>query len=215
MNSGKDIRTHTMTLFWSSRSPFVRKVMVVAHEAGVADRIAIRRVNVSMLKPDAEVVAVNAIGRIPVLLTPDQGWLPDSRVACEYLDALGGGPRLFPAGPARWRALAWQADGDGLMETLVAWRSERERPAGARFEAMIDAYRAKFARVANVLEGRAEALAAAPFCIGHVAIGCALAYADFRFEAEQWRGHRPGLAAWHVTFSRRASAVSTAFADEY
>ena len=28
-----------MRLHWSSRSPFVRKVMVVAHEAGVAERI--------------------------------------------------------------------------------------------------------------------------------------------------------------------------------
>ncbi|HEX6609324.1 MAG TPA: glutathione S-transferase, partial [Hyphomicrobiaceae bacterium] len=28
-----------MKLFWSSRSPFVRKVMVFAHETGLADRI--------------------------------------------------------------------------------------------------------------------------------------------------------------------------------
>jgi glutathione S-transferase len=28
-----------MKLYWSPRSPFVRKVMVCAHELGVADRI--------------------------------------------------------------------------------------------------------------------------------------------------------------------------------
>ncbi len=28
-----------MKLYWSSRSPFVRKVMVVAHELGLSDRI--------------------------------------------------------------------------------------------------------------------------------------------------------------------------------
>lgn len=205
----------TMALFWSSRSPFVRKVMMVAHEAGVADRIALRRVIVMMLKPDADVVAVNAIGRIPVLLTPDHGALRDSRVICEYLDTLGGEPRLYPAGPGRWRALSWQADGDGLMETLVTWRSERDRPDGTRSETYINAYQAKLVRVADALESQAEALAAAPFCIGHIAIGCALAYADFRFDAEQWRNHRPALAAWHAEFSSRPSAKATAFADEY
>jgi glutathione S-transferase len=215
MNNEEDIRAHTMTLFWSSRSPFVRKVMVVAHEVGLADRILLRRVNVSMLRPDRDVVAVNAIGRIPVLLTPDRWWLPDSQVIAEYLDTLGGGPRLFPSGAERWRALAWAADGDGLMETLVTWRSERERPAGSRSDAFIDAYRAKFIRVADVLEARAEALAAAPFSIGHVTIGCALAYADFRFEAEEWRDHRPALAAWHAAFSRRAAVVATEFVNEY
>ena len=215
MNNEKDIQGHTMTLFWSSRSPFVRKVMVVAHEAGLAGRIVLRRVNVSIVKPNADVVAVNAIGRIPVLLTPGRQWLADSRVIAEYLDALGGGPQLFPSGPERWRALAWQAEGDGLMETLVAWRAERDRPAGARSDAYIEAYRAKLERVADALEARAGALAAAPFSIGHIALGCALAYADFRFEAEQWRDHRPALAAWHATFSRRPSAIATAFADEY
>jgi glutathione S-transferase len=36
-----------MRLLWSSRSPFVRKVMVAAHEMGVAGRIATERVAVS------------------------------------------------------------------------------------------------------------------------------------------------------------------------
>jgi glutathione S-transferase len=215
MNNGKDIEARTMTLFWSSRSPFVRKVMVVAHEVGLAGHIVLRRVNVSIVRPDADVVAVNAIGRIPVLRTPEGQWLADSRVIAEWLDAQGEGPLLFPDGPERWRALAWQAEGDALMETLLAWRSERDRPAGARSDATIEAYRAKLERVADALEARAGALASAPFSIGHIALGCALAYADFRFEAEQWREHRPALAAWHATFSRRPSAVATAFADEY
>jgi len=34
-------------LFWSSRSPFVRRVMVPAHEVGIADRIRTERVVVA------------------------------------------------------------------------------------------------------------------------------------------------------------------------
>ena len=41
-----------MKLFWSSRSPFVRKVMVSAHEMGLADRISTERVVVSAAAPN-------------------------------------------------------------------------------------------------------------------------------------------------------------------
>jgi len=34
-------------LFWSSRSPLVRKVMMAAHEVGIADRIRTERVVVA------------------------------------------------------------------------------------------------------------------------------------------------------------------------
>jgi glutathione S-transferase len=37
----------SMKLLWSSRSPFARKVMVAAHEVGVAARIVTQRVVVS------------------------------------------------------------------------------------------------------------------------------------------------------------------------
>ena len=42
-----------MKLPWSSRSPFARKVVVVAHELGIADRIALERVNVTAKETNA------------------------------------------------------------------------------------------------------------------------------------------------------------------
>ncbi len=39
-----------MTLYWSSRSPYVRKVLVAAHELEVVDKIDITRVVVAMIK---------------------------------------------------------------------------------------------------------------------------------------------------------------------
>jgi len=45
--------------------------------------------------------------------------------------------------------------------------------------------------------------------IGHVAIGCALGYLDFRFAADQWRQGRPKLAAWYEAFAQRPSMVAT------
>ena len=50
-----------MTLLASSRSPFARKVLVAAHEIGVAERLRIERVVVSANKPNAAVMAAGSI----------------------------------------------------------------------------------------------------------------------------------------------------------
>ena len=47
----------------------------------------------------------------------------------------------------------------------------------------------------------------APLTIGHVAIGVALGYLDFRFDELHWRDGRPRLAAWHATFTRTSVSV--------
>ena len=58
----------------------------------------------------------------PPALVDERGEvLFDSRTICEYLDAFGHGPPLFPLpGVARWRALRLQSLGDGIMDAGVA-----------------------------------------------------------------------------------------------
>ena len=51
--------TAKMLLHWSPRSPFVRKVMIVAHEAGVADRIETVRTVVAPSEPNVELMKEN------------------------------------------------------------------------------------------------------------------------------------------------------------
>ena len=95
-----------MKLYWSSRSPFVRKVMVCAHECGLAARIECVRTLVMMTRPNPDLLPVNPLGKIPTLVLDDGSALYDSTVICEYLDSLHGGSRLFPeSGPARWTAM--------------------------------------------------------------------------------------------------------------
>lgn len=205
-----------MKLFWSSRSPFVRKVMVVAHEIGLADRIACVRTIVSPIKPNPGVMVLNPLNKLPTLLTDDGTALYDSRVICEYLDGLHTGAKLFPApGPERIKALRRQALGDGMMDFLLVWLSERLRPSELQYQAMTDACRAKLSTTLDVMEAEADALAATPLAIGHFAIGCALGYADFRFKDENWRRGRSRLAAWHETIASRPSFKSTELVDVY
>ena len=204
-----------MKLFWSSRSPFVRKVMVSAHEMGLADRISTERVVVSAAAPNTEVMAVNPLNKIPTLMLDDGSALYDSRVICEYLDTLHQVPKLFPAEPtARFAALRRQALGDGLMEVIVLRLGEQNRPAGTQSEKHLAAFRSKIAATLDSLEAEAPDLTGAP-TVGQVAIACALGHMDFRFAADNWRAGRDRLGRWYDEFARRPSMRATEYVDAY
>ena len=204
-----------MRLLWSSRSPFVRKVMVAAHEVGIAGRIATERVVVGIDKPDPGVMALNPLNKIPTLVLDDGAVLYDSRVISEYLDTLHAGPRLFPADPAaRWRALRRQALGDGLMEVIVLRLGEQSRPGERQSESHLAAFRLKIGSALDRLEAGGCDPAATPD-IGDVAVGCALAHLDFRFAADGWRTGRPTLSAWFAAFAERPSMRATQYVDIY
>src|ERR1700757_537799 len=90
---------HSMKLHWSPRSPFVRKVMIVAHERGLADRLTCVRTIAATAKPHAELMKDNPLSKIPTLVLDDGTILYDSPVICEYLNGLDGVPLLFPTEP--------------------------------------------------------------------------------------------------------------------
>ena len=202
-----------MKLHWSPRSPFVRKVMVVAHELGVAGRIACVRTVAATTKPHAELMRDNPLSKIPTLLLDDGTVIYDSPVICEYLDGLSGAPKLHPAEPkARLVALRRQALGDGLLDLLVLLRDERMRANPSDVHKASAA--ARKAAVLDSLEQEADAIAATPLSIGHIAIGCALSYLDFRYADEDWRKQRPRLAHWHASFAARPSVRATEPVDD-
>jgi glutathione S-transferase len=199
-----------MKLHWSSRSPFVRKVMVFAHETGLADRLDCVRTLVVMSQPNAELMRENPLGKIPTLVLDDGSVLYDSTVICEYLDSLHGGRKLFPgSGPARWTALRWHALGDNLLDNLVLWRNEVLRPAPQQSPEMLAAFEAKVLSAVGALDREADRLAATDINIGHIAIGCALGYIDFRFAALGWREGNLQITDWYDVFNRRPSMQQT------
>ena len=119
----------SMKLLWSSRSPFARKVMVAAHEVGVAARIATQRVVVSANKPSAEVMALNPLNKIPTLVLQDGTPLYDSRVICEFLDSLHDGPKLLPpdGAAAGWHCSARHSATVFSTFSYSAWPSRTAR----------------------------------------------------------------------------------------
>ena len=202
-----------MKLHWSPRSPFVRKVMIVAHERGLIGRITCVRTVAAMTKPHAELMKDNPLSKIPTLVLDDGTVLYDSPVICEYLDALDDAPKLLPREPkARMTALRRQALGDGFLDIMVALRNERERAQPSEIHMASAA--ARKAAVLESLEREAESLTTTPFGIGHIAIGCALSYLDFRFAVENWRKDHLRLANWHAAFAARPSVRATEPVDD-
>jgi glutathione S-transferase len=206
-----------MQLLWSSRSPFVRKVMVVAHETGLAGRIETLRTVVAPTRPNAEVMALNPLNKLPTLILDDGSALYDSRVIAEYLDSLHQGPKLFPgAGPTRFAALRLQALADGILDFLLVGLSERMRPEPQQSPelkaALAQKFRAGFDRLeTEAAAGRLDGF----FGIGQIAAACVCGYADFRYATESWRTGRPRLTAFAGQALARPSLMATQHQDVY
>ncbi len=205
-----------MKLFWSTRSPFVRFVMIVAHEKGVAGAVETEQVVVAAASPNAAVMAHNPLNKLPTLVLEDGSALYDSRVIAEYFDETGDGALLLPpSGEARRDVMRQVALGIGLLDLLVGWLGEFRKPAGEQDKALNDAMRLKFMAALDVLELEAAALSNRDFDMAHAAIGAALGYADFRYGGIDWRDGRPGLATFYAAVDARPSFQATAHRDEY
>lgn len=197
-----------LSLYWGAASPFVRKVMVVAHELGIQDSIETLDSAAHPVERDTRIQAYNPLAKVPAARTADGTVLYDSRVICEYLDTTAGGT-LFPVdGSARWTALRRQALADGLMEAAMSIRHETlVRPEAQRWPLWIEKQREKAfdaldAMAADLPEAEARD-------IGAIAYGCALGWLDFRFAEFAWRDTRPGLAAWFGGFDGRPAMRAT------
>ena len=198
-----------MQLHYSTASPYVRKVMVVAIETGQQEALELTARRVSPVAPVDEVNRDNPLGKVPCLVTDDGRALFDSRVICEYLDSRHDRPKLFPAGPARWTALRRQAQADGILDAGILARYETLlRPGERRWPDWIEGQKAKMARALDALEGEAESFGETVE-IGTIAVACALGWLDFRYAADDWRAGRPRLAAWFDGFAQRPSMADT------
>jgi glutathione S-transferase len=199
-----------MKLYHAPASPFVRKVMVLLHEAGAVDRVTIVPASGNPLDPGTMPVDRNPLGKIPALERPDGPTLYDSRVITRYLDdTLKAG--LYPPAPRLWDTLVIEATGDGISEAAVLMRYEMQvRPEGTRSPEWADAQWQKIARALTALEERWLSHLAGPLDIGQIAVGVALGYLDLRHGDRDWRAQHPALAAWYAGLSARPSLVATA-----
>lgn len=200
-----------MKLYFSPASPYVRKVMVCAHEKGVTDRIEKLPSAAGPINRDRTIVTTNPSGKVPTAIVEDGTPLFDSRVICAYVDAMTDTAPLIPAEKAtRFRAMTLEALADSMLDAALLCRYETVmRPKELYWPEWYAGQMEKIDSGLDDLEAKWRGeLDAAP-TIGSIAVACALGYLDFRFPDNDWRSGHPGLTEWFARFEKRPSMQAT------
>lgn len=197
-----------MKLWYSTTSPFVRKVRAVAHFHGADNQIELLQ-TAKAFALDSGQNAVNPLGKIPALQKDDGKWLFDSSLIAEYLDDLGvqnGGQSLFPQGEDRWDWLNLYKIAEGILENTTAlmvpeklFRSENEWWV-TRHNQVIE----RNERSLNVLWEAAQVVGF-ELNIATLYIVCVVDFLNFRFEAcgSAHYSALPKLSEWAAEMNLR------------
>jgi glutathione S-transferase len=200
-----------MKLIGSLTSPYVRKVRIVMAEKKLDYQLELEDVWSS----DA-ILASNPLGKVPCLVMEGGEAVFDSRVIVEYLDTRSPVSRLIPeASRGRTEVRTWEALADGIVDAAILARLEQTwagRSEGQRSQAWIDR---QFVKMSTSLAAVSTGLAEKPWCTGihmslaDIAVGCALAYLEFRFPDIAWRRDHPNLGRLADKLNARQSFIDT------
>jgi glutathione S-transferase len=189
-------------LYSGPTSPFGRMARVVALELDIA--VEERVIDVYT----AEFLdALNPLRQIPTLVTGTGVPIYDSRVICNYFDAVSGRTTLIPP-ERRWEVETRWALAVGIMEAGLQRRMEIVRPAAEKSPGTIAKLEIRIDRALAQLEREAGALRDAGVRMDCIATAVALEYTDFRYTTE-WRQRCPGLKAWLESYAPRPSMIQT------
>ena len=196
-----------MKLLYQTHSPYARKALVFALEAGLGDRITVEHHETSPTRANDFVFAENPLGKVPILLRPGQDSIFDSSVICAYLDTIHSGPKLIPVeSERRLRALRFEAIADGLSDSGISLRWEQvRRPEELRYPPLAEGFTLKLTQSYAWLDrqiDRDEGIT-----VGDIALATALDWLEFR-DLPSFRSY-PRLSAWFDRFAERPSMLAT------
>ena len=198
-------------LIASLTSPYVRKVRIVMAEKRIDCQLDLEDV----WSPDSRIRESNPLAKVPCLIMEDGGAVFDSRVIVEYLDTMTPIAKLIPAnGRERVEVRTWEALADGVVDAAILVRLEQtQRPPEQQSDKWIAR---QMDKIHAGLAAMSRGLAEKPWCNGQaytladIAVGCALAYLDFRFPQIDWRSQYQNLARLYDKLAARPSFIDTA-----
>ena len=188
-----------MQIFGFPGSPFVRKVLVVAAEKGVA----VDNIVVNPQEPSAEFLSASPFRKMPALKDGDYE-LADSSAIAAYLDALHPEPPILPADPRERGKAVWFEE---LADTLMAAAGAKivfNRFVAPRLlgrpgdEDVARQGEEELAPLLAYLEANAPAqgwLAGAAYSLGDIGVASSLLTLAY-VERGALLGENPRLAAW-------------------
>ena len=200
-----------MKLFYSTTSPFARKVNMLLHYTGLIDQTELVLTNFE----SEELRELNPLGKIPALVA-GQTRLFDSPLICEYLDEKfeeSGKLSVFHCGRGDYyRVQSAHALANGILDAAVNSVFELKR------ETEHSPYwlgRWKTALEAAVTHTDLEVLGnSEDVNIATISMIAALGYLDFRLAKHfDWRSLNAELAAWYASIKEEPWVLATAPKD--
>ncbi|NHQ86023.1 glutathione S-transferase [Iodobacter sp. HSC-16F04] len=199
-----------MKLITSYTSPFGRKVRIVLAEK----RIECQLIEDNPWAAESSVSALNPLGKVPILLLDDGRTLYDSRVIVDFLDHSSPVGKLIPSDHRQAISIKRrEALADGISDAAVLIRQERIRPPHLQSTEWIEHQQAKIERgleqIASELDEK-KWWGSDLFSLADVALGCTLAYIDFRLPELGWQSRYPNLQKFYSKLEERPSFTETA-----
>jgi len=193
-----------MKLFYTKRSPYARKVRIVAEEK----QIGLDLTEVDLANKPEVLLSNHPVGKIPVLLLDDGTSLNDNPVICEYLDSLNNNPLLIPKEEnLRLKILNLSAIADGLMDVTVSAFLERVRHPEDFNQDFIESQENTIHRCLKYFDEHLDDLST--LTLAPIAVVSAIGYINFRLPDLSPKKDLPKLAKWHDKFSERRSVSAS------
>lgn len=193
-----------MKLYYSTTSPYARKILLLAHQLEIADSIEIVRVNPLEDPPDLRLD--NPLTKVPTLVLDNGEPIYDSPVIAEYLQRFVNKTVLSLENyvlQERLHALA-----DGMMDATFSLVMERRRPEEQRSPLWQQRWEGAIFRSIAEFE-RKYIDDAREWHLGSIAMACALDYLVFRIPENYWKHQHPKTKAWFQDIINKPSMVKT------
>ena len=205
-----------MKLIFTPNPEYIHKVLVVAYEAKIIDRI-----EMELQVPfddDTQIWQYNPLGKVPAFITEEGQPLYGGLVICEYLDSFNKINPLFLNDDIKWDVRRQMATGDGIFDATTLIRVESWREKQEWNKAYMFRERKKIFGALKMLEADAENWLLQPevFHIGHVSTAGALSYLYLRNPIREcvlkpgdenfdWANDCPNLKHWYASIQDRPS----------
>lgn len=190
-----------MKLLYTKRSPYARKVRVIALEKN----IALDLIDEDLQKKSQRLLDANPLGKVPTLVLDNGTTVFDSPVICQYLDGLNDRAMMIPREASeRIEVLKWEAFADDLMTAAINLYMEKVRhPQDFHkdFSAVLEANILSACRYIEKSLPKLEKFNLAP-----VAVASAIGYIHFRLPHLKVKG---ALSHWFEDISKRPSMSQT------
>ena len=190
-----------MKLLYTKRSPYARKVRVIALEKN----IPLELIDEDLQKKSQRLLDANPLGKVPTLVLDNGATVFDSPVICRYLDDLNDRAIMIPRDAGeRIEVLKWEAFADDLMTVAINLYMEKVRHPNdfhkdftATLETNIRSAYSHIEKNLSKLKG---------FNLASVAVASAIGYIHFRLPHLKVQG---ACLKWFEEISRRPSMAQT------